>query len=86
MGAIIGKRQRIGDAAAGKCEPLLTLQIGDFLSQAAAERVLGPWPEGGVEQEIDIGGRDGAEGDPAFQGVHLYQRLQPEHVSRCGPG
>src|SRR4030095_12599929 len=72
----------MGGAAAREGEPLLALQVRNFFRQAEAERMIGERAEAGVEQILDVRGRDRAEGDAAGLSLALEQRLQPEQAAR----
>src|SRR6185312_1786316 len=83
MGAIVGKRERIGDAATREGQALLALQVRNFFRQAEAKGMVGDGAEAGVEQMLDVRGLDRAEGDAAGLGLDLEQRLQPEQAARA---
>ena len=50
MRAVIGKRQRVDDAAARERQPLLLLEERDLLRRAEAQRVRLAIEEAGIEQ------------------------------------
>ena len=83
MGAVIGERKRVGDADAGKGQPLLARHPVERLGWAKTQAMLAGRRQACVEQRGDVRRRHGAIGDPPLRRFDLDQRLQPEHAARA---
>ena len=81
MRFVVLERQRIGDAAAGKCEPLLLGEIGDRFDQAQIELVRRA--EAPVENGFHVCGRNRAVADAAGRRLDLEQRFEPQQAARA---
>lgn len=80
---VVVDRQRIGDADAREGQPLLLLQVGQFIDQADARRMFAALEPAGVEQRTDLGRVEIRVADATGRRGHLDQRLQPEQATRA---
>ena len=84
MGAIVGERQWIDDAAAREGDARLALQEGSILGPADAQRVGGTrWLAVG-EKTRNVLRRHRPEGDAPARCLDLDHRLEPEQAARAG--
>jgi hypothetical protein len=63
---VVLQRQRVGHADAGEGQAFLVLQVGDFLGQAQAQRVLAARQPAGLEQGGHVLGLHRTVGDAAL--------------------
>ncbi|MNT43030.1 hypothetical protein D3C72_1794810 [compost metagenome] len=83
MRAVVVQRQRIGNTNAGEGQALLLLQERNLIGQAVRQRMRAALQQAGTEQRRHIRRADRAIGHAAGIGLHLDQRLQPEHAARA---
>ncbi len=83
MGNIIGKRKRIGDAAARESEAFLVLEIGKFFGKAERQLVLASLMELGIEQALHIARFNPAESHPALRRLDFNKGLKPQKPARA---
>ncbi|MCY1237955.1 hypothetical protein D9M72_506710 [compost metagenome] len=83
MRAVVIQRQRVGDADAGKGQALLLLQERDLFGQAVRQRMRAALQQASVEQRRHVCRADRSVGHAPRFGLHLDQRLQPEHAARA---
>ncbi|MNN44994.1 hypothetical protein D3C81_1593070 [compost metagenome] len=83
MRAVVIQRQRVGDADAGKGQALLLLQERDLVGQAVRQRMRAALQQASVEQRRHVCRADRSVGHAPRFGLHLDQRLQPEHAARA---
>ena len=79
---VVGDGQRVGEAHAGKGQPLLSGKVRDLLGEPQAQRVRPALQRAGIEQAGHIVHRHRAIGHAAGRRGHLKQRLQPEQPPR----
>jgi hypothetical protein len=78
MTPVIVDRQRIGEPAAGKNEPLLPRQIGDVLDAPERLGMRAASQEARLEQPRDLIRRERSIADAAGRGLDLEERLEPK--------
>ncbi|MCY1411862.1 hypothetical protein D9M71_272570 [compost metagenome] len=84
MGAVVVQGQRPGDAGAGEQQPLLALQVGNFLHRPQGQRMSAGITLQGVQQGRHVVGRHRAEAQAAFGAFQFHQRLQPVEAAGAG--
>jgi len=82
MGAIVGERQRIDDAAAREGDARLALQEGNVLGPSHTQR-MGSDRQAASKEARHVLGRHRPEADAATVGLDLDQRLEPEQAARA---
>ncbi|MNZ59106.1 hypothetical protein D3C78_771310 [compost metagenome] len=82
IGAIILKRQRIGDATTRKCETRLAFQEWDILGWPETEPMLAAGEKPCIEERSNVARFDRPVGNTAMLGAHFHQHLKPEHAAR----
>ena len=81
MRTVVGKRQRIDDAAARERNPRLPLQEGNVLGPADAERMGGTRRQATGEEPGNVLDRHRPKGDASARCLDLDHRLEPEKAT-----
>src|SRR5271165_4066318 len=85
MATVVVERERIGHAATGEDEALLSGEIGDVLDPAQRGCVRPAGQKSGLEQRRRVRRRDWPVAHAPLRRLDLDERLQPEEAARTRP-
>ena len=83
VGAVVVEVKWIDDADAGEGHALLRGEPVDLVDEAQGQGVVGALGEAGVQEARDVAQGHGAVAHATGCGLHLDERLKPEHAARA---